>query len=81
VVKVAERGAWTGSATRLPSAKPPVALAAAKPHPITELQAGDEPVKAKRTKKAAAPRKKSAAKPDSSATSPDRESEDGSQEV
>ena len=81
VVKVAERGAWTGSATRLPSAKPPVALAAAKPHSITELQAGDEPVKAKRTKKAAAPRKKSAAKPDSSATSPDRESEDGSQEA
>ena len=81
VVKVAERGAWTGSATRLPSAKPPVALAAAKPHSITELQAGDEPVKAKRTKKSAAPRKKSAAKPDSSATSPDRESEDGSQEV
>ena len=81
VVKVAERGAWTGSATRLPSAKPPVALAAAKPHSITELQAGDEPVKAKRTKKAAAPRKKSAAKPDSSATSPDRESEDGSQDV
>ena len=64
VKKVVSRPAWTGSATRVPSEKPPVALAAAKPHSITELTEGDAPVakKAAKAKKAPA-RKKAAPKP------------------
>jgi len=64
VKKVVSRPAWTGSATRVPSEKPPVALAAAKPHSITELAEGDAPVakKAAKAKKAPA-RKKAAPKP------------------
>jgi cell division protease FtsH len=59
VVKVATRPAWTGSATRVPSSQPPVAMAAAKPLSITELQEGDAPVKEKKPR---APRKKAASK-------------------
>jgi len=60
VKKVVSRPAWTGSTTRIPSEKPPVALAAAKPHSITELAEGDAPV-AKKARKAPV-RKKAAPK-------------------
>ena len=60
VIKVAERPAWTGSATRTPSELPPVALAAAKPQSLTELKEGDAPTPAKKPR---APRKKAAPKP------------------
>lgn len=59
VIRVPERAAWTGSATRIPSRKPPVELLAAKPQSITELQVGDEPVVAKKPR---ASRKKAAPK-------------------
>jgi cell division protease FtsH len=57
LIKVAPRPAWTGSATRVPSEKPPVALSAAKPQSITELKEVDLPVKPKKPR---APRKKAA---------------------
>jgi len=64
VKKVVNRPAWTGSATRVPSEKPPVALAAAKPHSITELVDGDAPVAKKVAKaKKATVRKKAEPKP------------------
>jgi len=64
VKKVVSRPAWTGSATRVPSEKPPVALAAAKPHSITQLAEGDAPVAKKAVKAKKAPaRKKAAPKP------------------
>ena len=64
VKKVVNRPAWTGSATRVPSEKPPVALAAAKPHSITQLAEGDAPVAKKAVKAKKAPaRKKAAPKP------------------